>query len=106
MPIRPLPVKTAVEVPRFPAPQQTGIAAAAAARFLRAVARSTQSLLLALHESRLEKAQREIDNFRHLIPAATEVTGRHALLLCGGRGQPRRGPWTPAEARQEPSHVA
>jgi dihydrodipicolinate synthase/N-acetylneuraminate lyase len=109
MPIDQVPLKALMEMPRFRSPErtETAIAFAIATRLSRAIAGFLQSLLAALHESRLEKARREIDSLRHLIPTAKETTGPRGALLCRGADQSMRGPVRrPTEARREPSHAA
>jgi hypothetical protein len=97
-----MPIKTLMEMPIFRSRERIGVPSTVAARFSRAIARFMQNLLAALHESRFEKARREIDSLRHLIPA---VTSANASLRCGD--QPARGPARrSAEARRTPSHVA
>ena len=107
MPINQAPIRIFMEVPRFRSSERTstGTAIAIAARVSRAVARIMQSLLLALHESRFEKARREIDSLRHLIPPAKEVMTPHAPTRCGG-GDQREPARKSAEARREPSQAA
>ena len=98
-------IKTLTEMRISGSPGRTGVVSAVAARFSRAIARFTRTLLAALHESRHEKARREIDSVRHLIPAAKAVPRPHASLRCAD--QPARGPARrPVEARQRPSQVA
>ncbi len=100
-----MPVRTPTEMPMFRSLGRASVASAVGARFSRAIARFRQTLLAAMHESRREKAQREIDNLRHLIAAEKAVTGPHASLRYGDqstRGPARRA----AEARRVPSHVA
>jgi hypothetical protein len=107
MPTDQLPTETLTKMPSFrsPGPIGTASALAVAARFARAIAGFMQSLLLALHESRFERARREINSLRHLIPTAKAVTGPRAAVPCSD--QPARRPEPkPAEARREPSHVA
>jgi hypothetical protein len=102
-----MPIQTPTKRPSFPSPGRIGTASAlaVAARFARAIAGFMQSLLLALHESRFERARREIDSIRHLIPPAKAATGPRAADPC--RDQPARRPEPkPAAARREPSHVA
>jgi hypothetical protein len=102
-----MPIQTPTKMPSFPSPGRIGTASAlaVAARFARAIAGFMQSLLLALHESRFERARREIDSLGHLIPTAKAATGLRAADPC--RDQPARRPEPkPAAARREPSHVA
>jgi hypothetical protein len=94
-----MPIQTPTKRPSFPSPGRIGTASAlaVAARLARAIAGFMQSLLLALHESRCERARRESDSIRHLIPRAADP--------C--RDQPARRPEPKrAEVRREPSHVA
>jgi hypothetical protein len=59
-------------------------------RALAAVVRFMQSLLQALHESRLEQAQREIHRVRHLIPAeAVKIAEPHPDVSASD--EPHRG---------------
>jgi hypothetical protein len=55
-------------------------AANAAVAGARSVARFAQRLLLAMHESRFEQAQRHIQNLQYLFPATKELTNRHSRL--------------------------
>jgi hypothetical protein len=102
-----MPIQTPTKRPSFPSPGRIGTASAlaVAAWFARAIAGFMQSLLLALHESRFEKARREIDSLRHLIPTAKAATGPLVSVPCSD--QPARKPEPKfAAARREPSHVA
>jgi hypothetical protein len=105
MPINRAPTKTLAGIPKFRLPEWAVGAPSVAARLSCAVARFMQSLLLALHESRFERAQREIDGLRHLLPKAEEVTRLHAHLRCGG-GDRREPARRPAEARGSPLEAA
>jgi hypothetical protein len=73
----------------------------------RSIAHFAQHLLLALRESRFEQAQRHIDNLRHLVSAANEMTNLRSRPRCGGSGdrEPARA-HRPPEARRKPSHAA
>lgn len=106
MQIDQVPIKSLTEIPRLRSPERgTAVGFAIVARLGRAIAGCMQSLLAALHESRLEKARREIDSLSHLIPAAGELTGLRARHPRGD--QPTREPTRRrAEARWEPSQVA
>jgi hypothetical protein len=109
LPISQLPIKLHVEMPKLRSSELVGaaIAVAVAARLSRALARFMQSLLLALHESRLEKARREIHSLRHLLPTAKEVTYSQTSVCGGGGDRPTHLPARrPAEARREPSQAA
>jgi hypothetical protein len=105
LPINQLPIELHVEMPKLRPSELVGAATPvpAGARFFRALTRFMQSLLLALHESRLEEARREIHGLRHLLPTAKGVTYPQTSV---GRGGGHRRARRLAEARQEPSPAA
>jgi hypothetical protein len=109
LPINQLPIKLHAEMPKLRSSEWVGAATTdpVGARFFRALARFMQGVLLALHESRLEKARREIDGLRHLLPTAKEVTYPQTSVCRGEGHQPTRLPARrAAEAHQEPSPAA
>jgi hypothetical protein len=105
LPTNQLPIKMPVEMPKLRSSELVGaaIAVPVGARFFRALARFMQGLLLALHESRLEEARREIHGLRHLLPTAKEVTYPQTSVCRGGGHRLAR---RLAEARQERSPAA